>query len=332
MAQWGRNDQAVTANSTTTKETSNGAPIGTWALVKGGTVSHTPNGHFGNTSSGSRASVDVAMFGNTTPGAFIPGKAVGVFGVDAYDGIKGSSGEGGEMDEGSGGIATAVITNPGSGYASGGGAVTLTITNGGSEGALAATVAAGKITAFSITAGEGYVTPPTVSIAAPAAVTFNGNSAVTTGNANITTAASARFAAGDKVTFSGNSLNTPAPLANGTYYISFANASVFALATTSSGANIALTKASGDSSTAAAASVTGETATASVTVGGAKNNGIPHAGWVLRTEGTGGRAGRVQYEVLVAMGSLGAQRAAYGTAATVADASDDDILPETVTR
>lgn len=29
-----------------------------------------------------------------------------------------------------------------------------------------------------------------------------------------------------------------------------------------------------------------------------------HAGWVLRTVGTGGRAGRVQTEVLVAMGSL----------------------------
>ena len=40
MAQWGRNDQAVTANSTTTKETSNGAPIGTYALVNGGATSN----------------------------------------------------------------------------------------------------------------------------------------------------------------------------------------------------------------------------------------------------------------------------------------------------
>ena len=30
-----------------------------------------------------------------------------------------------------------------------------------------------------------------------------------------------------------------------------------------------------------------------------------HAGWVLRTEGTGGRSGRVQVETLVAMGSIG---------------------------
>lgn len=31
---------------------------------------------------------------------------------------------------------------------------------------------------------------------------------------------------------------------------------------------------------------------------------VAHAGWVVRTEGTGGRAGRVQYETLVAMGSI----------------------------
>ena len=29
-----------------------------------------------------------------------------------------------------------------------------------------------------------------------------------------------------------------------------------------------------------------------------------HAGWVLRTEGTGGRAGRIQTETLIAMGSM----------------------------
>lgn len=34
------------------------------------------------------------------------------------------------------------------------------------------------------------------------------------------------------------------------------------------------------------------------------NPAITHAGWVLRTVGSGGRAGRVQYETLVAMGSL----------------------------
>lgn len=36
----------------------------------------------------------------------------------------------------------------------------------------------------------------------------------------------------------------------------------------------------------------------------AQGNGTTHAGWVLRTEGSGGRAGRVFQETLVAMGSM----------------------------
>lgn len=44
--------------------------------------------------------------------------------------------------------------------------------------------------------------------------------------------------------------------------------------------------------------------------------GITHAGWVLRTEGTGGRAGRVQFETLVAMGSM------------TGDAADDAIFAD----
>lgn len=40
---------------------------------------------------------------------------------------------------------------------------------------------------------------------------------------------------------------------------------------------------------------------------GLANNALQkpaHAGWILRTEGSGGRAGRIQTEVIVAMGSL----------------------------
>jgi hypothetical protein len=124
-------------------------------------------------------------------------------------------------------------------------------------------------------------------------------------------------------------LSTPVGLTDSTkYYVSFANSTVLALSATLGGANINIAKASGTNITAGGATLQGETATGKLTVGGAKNDGAAHAGWVLRTEGTGGRAGRVQYEVLVAMGSLGAQSAAYGTPASVADASDDLVLPD----
>ena len=115
---------------------------------------------------------------------------------------------------------------------------------------------------------------------------------------------------------------------NTVYYVSFANTTVLALSATSGGANINITKAAGDNTTAGGATLQGVTATGYVVVDGGSAKGISHAGWVIRTEGSGGRAGRVQYETLVAMGSLGAQTAAYGTPASVADASDDTFLPD----
>ena len=46
-----------------------------------------------------------------------------------------------------------------------------------------------------------------------------------------------------------------------------------------------------------------------------------HAGWVLRTAGTGGRAGRIKTEVLVAMGSMTGDGGAV--------ANDDVIFQDT---
>lgn len=48
----------------------------------------------------------------------------------------------------------------------------------------------------------------------------------------------------------------------------------------------------------------------------AEGNSASHAGWILRTVGSGGRAGRVQQETLIAMGSMSG------------DASDDATYPD----
>jgi hypothetical protein len=89
-------------------------------------------------------------------------------------------------------------------------------------------------------------------------------------------------------------------LANGTqYWVRDANSSVIRLAATPNGNAIVLVPGV----TEAGHSLTGQTATGEITVSGASGKGF-HAGWVLRTRGTGGRAGRVQYETLVAMGSM----------------------------
>ena len=319
MSQWGRNDKSVTVTTSTTTETSNGAPMGVYTLVKGG---GGDTAHQGNTNS-TRANTDKNLFGNTTIGAFIPGVAKGVFGIDPT-----------EMGVNSGGLFDGVVVTGGSGYTANA-AVTLTVTQGGSSGVANAQVVNGRVTALKIqTRGSDYVTPPIATIAAPALIIFNGNTAVNATDHTISIpTANSKFLVGDKLVFAGNSVSVPVGLTDrGTYYVSFSNTTVIALSETLGGANIAITKApgTGGNSTGSAngATLQGETATGKLTVGGAKNDGAAHAGWVLRTEGTGGRAGRVQYEVLVAMGSLGKQSAEYGTAATTADASDDLVLPD----
>ena len=325
MAQWGRNDQAVTANSSTTKETSNGAPIGTYALVKAGGGA---NAHFGNTSAGSRAATDVAMYNNTTISAFVTDKAVGVYGVDATEmSLTGSS---------SAGIYR--VTSPGSGYIANA-AVTLTFANGYSNSSAAnSTIGttgtnAGRVTAFTSNAAITGITgaAPTLTVAAPGLIIFNGNTGVTP-NGSIGAfvayaSANSYLQVNDKVKYAGNATSTPVTLVDQRpYYISFANTTGFKLSDTPGSANINFAKASGDNTSAGGATIQGETATGVLMLTGAKRGGAAHAGWVLRTEGTGGRAGRVQMETLVAMGSLGAQTAAYGTAALVADGSDDAVL------
>jgi hypothetical protein len=337
MAQWGRNDKAVTATGSTTTETSTGAPIGTYALVKGGrtgtiTPVSSPNADFGNTSAGSKASIDVAMFNNTTIGVFTSGRAVGVFGVSAT-----------EAQNTTYSLATSQVTFGGSGYQANA-TVSLTLINGGASGVVnafanttAGSTRAGRITALNIeTIGSGYQAPPLLTVAAPAAISFYANSTgfsngtvagAANSSINITTANSF-WQVGDRLFYGVPSGSTPiAPLTgNSYYYISFSNTTVIKITNTSGGANIAFT----DTRVLGAAdthTIRGDTATGVLTSSASEYTGLAHAGWVLRTEGTGGRAGRVQYETLVAMGTLGSTLAAHGTAATTTDASDATILP-----
>jgi hypothetical protein len=106
---------------------------------------------------------------------------------------------------------------------------------------------------------------------------------------------------GDTVTYSVAESNTNITELsnNASYFVVGANTVGVKLSATSGGNAIVLTP--GISETGH--SLTGQTATAAAVVSYA-GRGVPHAGWVLRTVGTGGRAGRVQYETLVAMGSI----------------------------
>lgn len=259
-----------------------------------------------NTGAGSNRQT---FYDNVSRGSFITNMIVGQFGVDTT-----------EVAVNSGNVAHITVTTNGSGYTANVG-VTFTATNGGS-GAAANAVAnsIGRIASVTIVAnGAGYITNPTITIPAPTATTFNANTAVTAGpgggaNSVITISSAGAFIAGDYATYTVATGNTAiANLVSGTVYaIQFANSTVVALAATVGGDRITIAKGL----TQTGHSLQGVTATAVATVGGGKNRGIPHAGWVVRKVGTGGRAGRVQYETLVAMSSI------------TSDGSDDLILPD----
>jgi hypothetical protein len=238
MAQWGRNDQAVTANSTTTKETSNGAPIGTYVYAR---TAGGANAHFGNTSAGSRANVDVAMFNNTTPSAFITGQAVGVFGVSATEHANNN--------------------------------LNASVERGAHAGWNLRRAGTGSIVTGSFTSNSttlGYNNADVVAVKSPVA---GGNAAF--------------------------SISTNAT--GGSLTLTLTNAGFGFNVVSIPTSNVFITNA------------TGGTAAGNTTV----TNFVVTAG---------GRAGRVHYETLVAMGSLGAQTAAYGTPASVADATSDNTL------
>lgn len=253
-----------------------------------------------------------AYYNNNTPSAFVSGQTTGIFAVDSTEEL---------VTKGK--IVDYTITFAGSGY-SANAAVTLTgggTTNAGTANAFVnVTSNAGRVTLVNANqTGSGYSTRPGVTIAAPTTVNITANS-VGFSNTNDTlavTSANSRFQAGDKVYYAVPAANTPiAPLSGNTYYyISFANTTTVKLAATPGGANIDITDAR-VTATGEVHTIQGETATAAAVIGGTQTVGMT-AGWNLRRVGTGGRAGRVQDECLVAMRTI------------ATDGSDDAIIHDT---
>ena len=267
MAQWGNTDDA--ANSVL------------WAVSQLKKPANSVN--------------QTALFGNTTPDAFISGQTTGQFGLDATEiGVSNNS------------VVAYEVTFTGSGYRA-----NAAVTVGGAAGtnatANATSNATGRISAVNVVlAGDSYTTRPTVSVAAPSTITFAANStSVTVGNSTvngfITLGTNTAFLANnDVVNYRVPAANTSiGGLANnGNFFVIVANSTAIQLAATHSGPAINLTSVG---TGAQAHTLQGETATAVATISGVAS-GAAHTGWVLRTVGEGGRAGRVQYETLVAMG------------------------------
>lgn len=257
-----------------------------------------------------------ALYGNTTAGAYFAGATVGMYGVSAAEvSATGTS------------VAEISITFAGSGYGANA-AVTMGEAVGGTNATANATAAAtGRISAVNVnTAGSGYTSNPSVTIAAPAALVFSGNSTgVVVGNSTSKgfiltgTTNTALLANGDQVTYLVAASNTAiGGLSNNTvYFVTVANSTAIQVSSDAEDqrAGVYINLASVAAGAQAGHSLTGQTATATASLSGGKNKGVL-AGWNLRTVGSGGRAGRVQYECLVAMRNI------------ASDGSDDSKLPD----
>jgi hypothetical protein len=229
-----------------------------------------------------------ALFGNTTPSAFLNNgvavqRTVGQFGLDVT-----------EIAVSNASVVAYETTFAGSGYSA-----NAVVTVGGNATANGLNTG-GRLSVLAVLAGNSYTTPPSVTVAAPTAQAFNANSAVTNATDAIAiTTANSIFLPNDKVTYTVAAGNTALTnLTSGRqYFIKTSNTTAVTLSLTQGGDTIDLTKGL----TETGHSLTGETAVAVATISGV-SPGAAHAGWVLRTVGQGGRAGRVQYETLVAMG------------------------------
>jgi hypothetical protein len=229
-----------------------------------------------------------------------------VFGVD--DGTNN-----GENYDGAGRVVEIGVANPGTGYIE---VPNVTITGGGGSGAEAtATVSGGSVTSIALDANGGsYENVPSVFVDIPRRTILT--TAVNTTTEDITYTAHG-MPTGEQITYRDGGGTAIAGLTDDTlYYAIRIDANTF---------KVALSAANATAGTAINLTGTGNddqffdltgavTATAVAALGGGNETGesrsnIAHTGWVRRTTGTGGRAGRVHYETLVAMGSIDGDQA-----------------------
>lgn len=191
------------------------------------------------------------------------------------------------------------------------------------SGTLAATAAisGGAVANVTITTtGGAYASAPAITIGSPFITFASAN--VTAAANTITYAPGHLFATGDAAVYSNGGGTSVVGLTTGnTYYIINSSANTIALATSASNATLGTQLDITGVGVGAAHKLTlttaeAATATAILGIGTAAESQGAHAGWVKKTVGTGGRSGRVQYETLVAVGSI------------TTDAVDDKTFPD----
>lgn len=226
-------------------------------------------------------------------GAGVHGNSSTVFGIDATEGSAGGDN-----------VTNVAVAGSGARYLGAAPAVTFS-GGGGTSAAATATIAGGVVTAITVTnVGSGYTSAPTVAIAKPARIIPT--SGITTATDTIAYTAHGLLT-GDVLVYNNGGGTSATGLTSGTtYYVieTGLTANAFKVSATDGGSTVDITGTGNNAQFFEIFAVVNR-ATATAALGsGAGGTLLSHAGWVRRTVGTGGRAGRVQQEVLVAMGSI----------------------------
>lgn len=232
------------------------------------------------------------MYANTEFGAFSPNQALGVFGVSADEKVLSSN------------VTGVSVTAAGSDAY---GIPTITVTGANTVQAVA-TANVKVVSATIYTAGTGYGTGNVFTATNGTGLKANLTVTSVDANGNVTAVS---------ITESGN--YTAVPTANINLFTANTGSGTGFSANLRFGIEEVVVGTVGEgyspATVAAAASGNGITgAVLAVPLGSEGATKGVLAGWNLRKEGTGGRAGRVSYECLVAMGSISG------------DGKDDDVL------
>ena len=182
-----------------------------------------------------------------------------------------------------------------------------------------ATISGGVVTAITVTdVGSDYQSTPSVTVEVPKMTIPTGN---VNASSNVITFTAHGLSDGDQITYNqvgGGTLMTN--VTNGqTVFVRDKTDDTFKIAATEGGTAINIGTGHSAQTFTIVTGATQSTAVASLGLG---NDGdtntteISHVGWVKKTVGSGGRAGRVHYETLVAASSISG------------DAADDIALPD----
>ena len=288
MSSWGNNDNAANAPywAVETVQTTN-APV-----------------------AAAPTAANVALlYGNTQFQAYTQGMTVGLFMVDAT-----------ETTAGGDNVVDISLSNQGSGYVEAPG-VSIVASAGAYSASATATISAGLVSNITVAnTGVGYTSTPAVTVAQPV-LTIPIAAVIVANNVIMYTAHGQANSAALVYNWNGSANIGGITNAN-TYYVVPVDANRFSLATTAANAanNVVIDLTTQGAATQYFDIVAGVRATAiasrglSQSVSGAEH--ATHIGWNVKTVGSGGRAGRVQYETLVAISEV------------KGDGSDDISLPD----